>query len=351
MATMKNIADQLGISINAVSLALNDKAGVSEELRRQVLRTADEIGYISSKEKYVKTFRKTNLCIMLQKLYNTDLYFYSKVMFAVTDEARKNGYDSIVHFFDDSDMTIANALEEKRVAGLIVIGKISDENIRRLLTYQIPMILVDHASFEIPLNCVITDNKSGGYMACKYLLEKGFEDIGFFGDLAYSLSIRDRYFGFLQAIRQYAPHLEEKAMELSITGDMEHYVLKNRPEGIYEILKTRKVLPKAFVCSNDIAALTLCTALRRLYLTVPQDISLIGFDNTTLSEVAAPPLTTVNVRMSEMGKKAVRRLIQIISHKDTSIETIMMGVNLVIRDTVGMPFTPDRPASERHRPD
>ena len=334
MATMKDIADKLGISINAVSLALNNKSGVSEALRRQVLRTADEINYISSKDKYVNTFRKTNLCIMMQKLYHTDLYFYSKVMYAVTEEARKNGYDSIVHFFDDNNMTVANALNERRVSGLIIIGKISDTNIRQLLTYEIPIVLVDHASFAVPLNCIITDNKSGGYMACKYLLEKGFTEIGFFGDLDYSLSIRERHFGFIQALQELAPYLEQTSRDLSVTGSIEHLILNNNPGGIADIIREKAKLPRGFICSNDHAAIALNTALRMLNLEVPSDISLIGFDNTALSELMNPKLTTINVRMSEMGKKAAKRLVHIISNKDHSIETIMMGVDLVVRDSV-----------------
>lgn len=87
--TMKQIAELHGVSVNAVSLALNNKPGVSDEMRSKILRTAEETGYLESKDKYVRTFSRMNLCVMMQKKYSRDMNFYGRVLYAVVEEAKK----------------------------------------------------------------------------------------------------------------------------------------------------------------------------------------------------------------------------------------------------------------------
>lgn len=199
---MKDIAEYLGISINAVSLALNNRAGVSDDTRMRVLRTADKMGYISKKNKYERTFCSMNMCVMIQRIYARDMDFYGKVLYAVTEEAKKNSLDTVMGFFDDDAFIVPKALEERRVSGIIIIGKIKDENIERLEEYNVPLVLVDHASLVNTVDSILTDNKLGGFIATKYLLDRGFKNIGYFGDLGYSLSIKERFFGFQEAMKR-----------------------------------------------------------------------------------------------------------------------------------------------------
>lgn len=337
-ATMKDIAQKIGISVNAVSLALNNRTGVSEEVRMQVLRVADEMGYLGRKDKFINTFKRTNLCVMMQKMYHTDMYFYSKVLYAITDEARSSSYDSVIHFFDDNEFVLPNCITERRVAGIVVVGKISDENLTHLLEFNVPIVLVDHASLLHPVTCIVSDSKAGGYMATKYLLDNRFTDIGFFGDLSYSLSIQERHFGFRQAIETTAPHLAQQSVEFSITErGVEDLVLGSKIEQLAARVKALPKIPQAFVCSNDFAAIALSNAVRSMDLRVPEDLSLIGFDNIDLCKMTVPNLTTVNVGMGAMGRKAVEQLLRLIAKPGATIENIVMHVDLVERDSVALP--------------
>ena len=90
--TMKDIANRLGISINAVSIALNDKPGVSDEMRLEILRTADEMGYINQKRKYLSVFSKTNICVLMQSYYADTGHFYSIVLRSIVEQAKTFGY-------------------------------------------------------------------------------------------------------------------------------------------------------------------------------------------------------------------------------------------------------------------
>lgn len=336
---MKDIAENLNISINAVSIALNNKVGVSNEMRAKVLRAAEKMGYLEKKDKFVRTFSHTNFCIMMQKIYSDDMNFYSKVLYSFVEEAKKSGYDTIMNFFDDEAMVVPRCVVRFRVAGIVVIGKISDENIAKLKEYQLPLVLVDHASLMYTVDSILTDNKLGGFIIAKYLLDKGFRQIGFFGDLNYSLSIKERFFGFKEALMGCHPHLQlenldEYIQKYSILSNIEDAVLKNDTEKIVQLIKMARNLPQAFVCSNDRAAIALLMALQTLKINVPDDISLVGFDNIDMCEKVNPKLTTIHVDKEALGRRAVHRLKYQIAYPGSVPENAVISVKLVERDSV-----------------
>lgn len=336
---MKDIAQKLGISINAVSLALNNKVGVSEETRRKVLRVANEMGYLNNRNKYIRTFAYYNICVMMQKMYSTDMGFYSKILYSIVDEAKKNGYDTLINFFDDIDFAVPECISKSRIAGIIVIGKINDDNIDILKSYGLPIVLVDHASLSKRVDSILTDNKLGGFMKTKYLIDRGFETIGFFGDLDYSLSIKERFFGFIEALRSYGikeirDNLIEHIGRYSIISNIEKAVIDHDIDYIVHCISRIKTLPQAFICSNDNAAIALSRALQTMGYSIPDDISLIGFDNIDMCEKVSPKLTTINVNKEVMGKRAVQRIMYIIDHPRSRPENVVLSVELVERDSV-----------------
>ncbi len=341
--TMKDIANVYGISVNAVSLALNNKPGISNEMRIKILRTAEEMGYLETKEKFVRTFARTNICVMMQKRYSQDMDFYGRVLFAVVEEAKKQGYDTLMNFFDDDNFEIPVTVADRRVSGVIVIGKIRDHNIEKLCDARIPLVLTDHASLTQNIDSIITDNKLGGYVMVKYLFEEGFQRIGFYGELGYSLSIKERYWGYKEALSDLFESgklegvLDEYIQTYSILGGMEEAVFANNNKKIAALVKAHKQMPEVFVCSNDRAAISLMLALQILGYKVPRDISVVGFDNIDMCERVRPKLTTVNVNKELMGKRAVQKLLYKITHKNSPSENVVISVGLIKRESVGMP--------------
>jgi LacI family transcriptional regulator len=336
---MKEIAQIHGVSINAVSLALNNKPGVSEEMRIKILRSAEKMGYLEEHEKFIRTFERTNLCVMIQKKYSQDMNFYGRVLYSVVEEAKKNGYDASMNFFDDKDMEIPKMIEEHRVCGIIIIGKISDGNIDLLEKYKIPMVLVDHASLIKNIDSILTDNKLGGFVITKYLIEKGFKKIGFFGELTYSLSIKERYWGYREALSNLGNmgdgyYLNDYVERYSITEGIEEAVLSNDNKKIVELVQNQMQIPEVFVCSNDKAAIALMMVLQTLGYRIPEDISIVGFDDIDICEKIYPKLTTIHVNKEIMGKRGIERLIYRIGHKNSLSENIVIGVELVERETV-----------------
>ena len=333
--TMKNIAKELNISINAVSIALNDKPGVSESMRLKILRTADKMGYINEKHHYLSVFSKSNICILMQSYYANTGHFYSIVLRSIVECAKQLGYISILNYFEDNQFEFPDCIIDRKVAGILVVGKISDQNLNQLKNTGIPVVLVDYTSLGDTCDCVLTHNKQGGYLITQYVLDKGYKRVGFFGDLEYSLSFSDRFIGYKQALinRSITSDIESYINQYSILHGTEKYVLENDVNGIVSLLK-KSELPEVFVCANDSNAFILLNTLTLMNIKVPDQIGITGFDDTPLCEKTIPKLTTVQVQKELMGEIAVSKLIDRI-HRENDVQmTQLLSTNIIERDSL-----------------
>jgi DNA-binding LacI/PurR family transcriptional regulator len=336
--TMKDIADRLGLSINSVSLALNHKKGVSQETRNLILNTAYEMEYLKDKPKYAKHFADKNICILMKSQYFSSSNFYSKVLLGVETEAKKYGYDVLINFADNSN-AVPDCIIEGRISGIIVIGQISDEFLAEIKKYNCPLVLADHTSFSIQADSIVTNNRLGSYKITQYLIKNNYTRIGFFGDLSYSVSIKERFAGYQEGLRALNifnsyDELIQYILPLSVLDNVEDAVIKQNVDEICKKIKQMSELPEVFVCSNDEAAIQLINALRQLGYRIPEDIGITGFDDIDIATKINPQLTTVRVSKEEMGKKAVERLQRQIQHQDNTEVVTALNVEVVIRDSI-----------------
>ncbi len=339
--TMSDIAQRLDLSINAVSLALNGKTGVSEKTRKKVLTMAEELGYLDQSDKYTAAYSDQNICILIEHRFFRDMYFYGRVLLGVENAAKEAGYDILVKSFDEKAEAVPECVEKRKVAGIIVIGKLSDAYLKRLKGYHMPLVLVDHISLEEPTDAIMTDNKEGSYQLTKYLIQEGFTKIGFLGGLEYSPSVRERFWGYLEAIRTLMvfPDFEssmEYAKKYSCLNKIEEYVINNDAKGMEETFRKIQERPEVFVCANDKMAILTCKVLEDMGLRVPEDIGIVGFDDIELSKMVAPGLTTVHVYKDLLGRKGVERLIYRMEHPKERVGIIVMGVELIVRNSAKM---------------
>lgn len=333
--TMKDIAKELNISINAVSIALNDKPGVSDSMRLKILRTADKMGYINEKHHYLSVFSKSNICILMQSYYANTGHFYSIVLRSIVERAKVLGYMSILNYFEDNQFEFPDCIIDRKVAGILVVGKISDQNLNQLKNTGIPVVLVDYTSLGDTCDCVLTHNKQGGYLITQYVLDKGYKRVGFFGDLEYSLSFSDRFMGYKQALvnRNIIDDIESYINQYSILHETEKYVLENDVYSIVSLLEKRE-LPEVFVCANDSNAFILLNALTLMNIKVPDQIGITGFDDTPLCDKTILKLTTVQVQKELMGEIAVNKLIDRI-HRENDVQmTQLLSTKIIERDSV-----------------
>lgn len=333
--TMKDIAKELNISINAVSIALNDKPGVSESMRLKILRTADKMGYINEKHHYLSVFSKSNICILMQSYYANTGHFYSIVLRSIVERAKVLGYMSILNYFEDNQFEFPDCILDRKVAGILVVGKISDQNLNQLKNTGIPVVLVDYTSLGDTCDCVLTHNKQGGYLITQYVLDRGYKRVGFFGDLEYSLSFSDRFMGYKQALvnRNIAVDIESYINQYSILHETEKYVLENDVNSIVSLLE-KSELPEVFICANDSNAFILLNALTLMNIKVPDQIGITGFDDTPLCDKTIPKLTTIQVQKELMGEIAVNKLIDRI-HRENDVQmTQLLSTKIIERDSV-----------------
>ncbi|MDR1025206.1 MAG: LacI family DNA-binding transcriptional regulator [Treponema sp.] len=335
--SMQDIATMLGISVNAVSLALNKRKGVSEGLRLKIFELADSLGYLEKKPRISRLFEHYTFCIMIQEMY-THGSFHELILSSVSKTAGDNGYNTLLYYFNNESRDIPDCVSRHYVSGIIIIGTISNRLVEKLLPFGIHIVIIDYLPMQYHINCVLADNRSGGFIAARHLLRAGFRKLGYFGDLFYTNSVRDRYYGFLEALIQegiitYGDR-EAYTNQYSITGNIEPLVIKSDTAAVADILDRRAALPEAFFCSNDMAAIVLINALRKKGIRVPADISVVGFDNNAMAEKVVPKLTTIHVNRELMGRKAVQRLIDLTENENRETEHTVVWVELVERDSV-----------------
>jgi LacI family transcriptional regulator len=328
---MKDIADKLNISINAVSLALNNKPGISEKTRQQVLKTAVELNYFDRHTALADINHLDNICLMIEKKNFKDTRFYSRVILGIENEAKNNNYDLLVSIIDKDEHEVPSSIELGKTSGILIVGSIDDELLERILSYGIPLALVDHASFLINTDAILTENVSGEFMATKYLIDCGHKEIGFFGDKDFTLSFNERWIGFNESMKRANIPIN---LDYCITDLVEDYVLKNDFKTVANIIRSMDKLPTAWVCANDSAAVILISALRELNIKVPDDISVIGFDDIDLCKITSPNLTTMRIDKKLMGAKAVKNLLWRMENMDQPNQHVKLSVNLVERESV-----------------
>lgn len=328
--SMNSIAKKLGVSKNTVSLALRGIPGISENTRKLILDTAASLGY-----KYKGFGRQygitKNLCLVMPKSARDSMDFFSLIQMGIEDEAKKNNMNTILHYYDESEeeFRIPLCIKDGIVSGVIALGRVCEKIVKILESYKHPIVLVDNYFDGLLTDCVLTDNHSGGYIATEYLLENGHTDIGFFGPIDVSVSYYDRYMGCMKALKAW-----------NVRPDNAHSIFvgyESPTEAALNALKrlmTGIGLPTAFVCCNDASAIHLYKVLKQLGILIPDQISVIGFDDISSSSDVSPELTTMRVNKDLMGRKAVMKLLSRLGEHDGIAEKLLLSATLVERNSV-----------------
>lgn len=338
-ATMEDIAAKLGISINAVSLALNNKQGVSHDLRAQIFLTAEKLGYFEHRPRYKQAVRHRTLCLIMRRMYFSSSNFYSQVILGVQEEAALQGYSVLIEILDDDDTaSVPESITNRLVSAVMILGAVTDRYLNLIEESGVNLILLDHCPAGFRIDSIMTANEDGTFRLTKYLLDRGYERFGFFGDLDYSDSVRERYAGLARALylSQEKRSLLEIHTELerySILNDLEALIVAGDQSAVWQLVSQLSSLPDVFICSNDDAAALLIKAFTAHQVKVPLDISICGFDNSAIAEQVRPQLTTMNVHKKVLGREAVRRLIWRIHTPDALVTRTSIQTELIVRNS------------------
>jgi LacI family transcriptional regulator len=331
----KDIAKKLSISPSAVSIVLNNKPGVSEETRKKVLKTIEQMGYNTTLLTKSAFNHKYNMRFIIYKKHGyvvSDTPFFSALMEGIDREARSRGYNLILTYIDENkdDLTkIINIIKETHPDGIMLLAtEMTSENLKPFQELNIPLLLLDSYFENESLDTVIINNIEGAYKATCYLAESGHIDIGYLHSSVWINNFDQRMVGFKKAIKNKGLRLRENFI----------FPLESTIEGSYrdmlKILNQKSELPTAMFADNDIIAFGAIKAMKEVGLRIPQDISIVGFDDMPFCELIDPPLTTIMVYKQRMGMIALKRLVERI--EESPPETIRIEVNttLIERNSV-----------------
>ncbi len=325
----KELASLLGISPSAVSLALNGKAGISDETRSLILRAAEEYG-IKRPARRSSQSEFINLVIYKKHgLVYGDTAFFSAVIEGISAHIAKLGYNlQVSYFYGNQDQEEQfKILKLSECAGIILLAtEMLEEDILLFEKLSQPLVVLDSYFETLNFDCVVINNVQGAYLATRYLLGCGHRHIGHIASSVPINNFAERSEGFHKAVAE-APdcvscHVRVSSTQEGAYRDMSAY-LDASPE-----------LPTAFFADNDIIAVSCIRALKEHGYRIPDDISFIGFDDMPLSYVTSPKLTTVHVSKESFGQRAVMRLAEKIEDQNGAPLKIAINTTLTVRDSV-----------------
>ena len=306
---MSDIAKELGVSVVTVSNALNDRGGVSEEMRRKIRKRASELGYRPSAP---RTARKQPDALRMQggnvgiltseRFAGSRGSFYWFLTAGVSKELTHCNLYSVYESISAEDEragVLPRIVAERQVRGLIVVGQLATSYLDCLANAHIPMLFLDFYDKHSNIDAVISDNYYDSYLITDRVVMQGHRKIGFVGNVLATSSIQDRFLGYRKC-------LMENGIEYRPEWTLDDRLPDNRnlPE-----IALPKEMPTAFVCNCDETAFRLIGELQRKGYRVPEDISVTGYDNYTVSDMCNPAITTVEVDLAEMAHAAVAMLL------------------------------------------
>jgi len=317
--TAQDIADLVGVSKATVSYALNGTGSVSEEMAEKIIRYADKLGYRTNRlAAATRTGTTYTVGLVVPDLSNP---LFPELAQAVHKAAHDRGY---AVFLVDSNQSLAMEFEgierliDYRVDG-VLWAPIKDESVEKL-DFRMPIVVMDR---EIRgFNSVFADTRRGGQLQVRHVQDKGHKRIGIVSGPAYSPHAMLRNSGVHDGLD------EDTEVVWEFEQDYGHQLSEGQVQTILASDAT------CVVTGNDIFAIDLMKRYREAGIRVPEDVSIIGFDDIEWAQLVTPALTTIRLPKRRIGQRALDLLCDLLEHPDDSAESVVLDVSLVERDSV-----------------
>lgn len=327
--SVKRISEITGYSPATVSNALNMKKGVNKETSERIFQVAEQLGYSAGAKslksiKFVQ-FRRNGAII-------DDSPFHPAVIEGVEEAAKASGLDTIYirldHSAPDYDEQVARITSDPNGGVILLATEMLEEDFDPFMQCQCPLILLDGWCERLHFNGVLIDNIDAAMCAVRYLVEKGHRKIGYIRGSSRIKAFVSRSIGYSQVLMEN--NLELNSDWIATVGTK----TESAYEGMLKWLEQAKSLPTAFFVDNDLIAFGVIRALKEKGIRVPEDISVVGFDDLPFCAVSTPTLTTIRVHKRSMGWEAVRRLMTMMDHPNAGKFKIESCTDFVERESV-----------------
>lgn len=328
MATMKDIARLAQVSTSTVSHVINGSRFVSDEIREKVMRIVAELNYTPSAVARSLKVRETKTIGLLVTATNNP--FFAEVMAGVEQYCQQHQYNLIIATTGGDAKRLQQNLQtlmHKQVDGLLLMCGDSRFQADIELAISLPLVVMDWWFTELNADKILENSALGGYLATKALIDAGHRKIGIItGNLKKSVA-QNRLQGYKNA-------LSEAKIALNLHWIVEsHFDFEGGVLGIQSLL-TQSSRPTAVFCCSDTIAVGAYQAIQQQGLRIPQDLSIMGYDDIELARYLSPPLSTICQPKAELGKLAVETLLQRIKNPNENYRTLVLEPTCVLRESI-----------------
>ncbi len=329
MATIKQVADHARVSVATVSRVVNNTGYVSADLRERVEKAMNALNYKpSALARSLRRQETLTIGVMLPQLNQP---FFSTLAFAIEKTLFANDYKTLICSSEEDiekEAAYVDMLLRQRVDGVIIVptGR-STDNMNRLINGLVPAVLVDRDIPGVQVNRVLCDNVDGGRQAIRHLLELGHRRIAIIGGPGYSQAIEERIRGVKLGYKELGlPYAEANFIMSELKEFDNGYQVANQ-------LLRAPHRPTAIFALTDVTAVGVLHAAAEVHLKLPDDLSVVGFDDIPLAAHSIPALTTVAQPIYEMGATAAHLLLAHLSSEQPEEQTVTLPTQLIVRNS------------------
>lgn len=337
---MNDIAKMANVSKSTVSLVVNGKPGVSEATRKKILNLLKDNGYQRQRSvegnKVKQSFNIGLFTVKSKTLVHDDfqhLPFFDELLSTLSQKVSEIGNSLIINTVTDDGNLKENLSRLKRqqdIDGMIVLGtEMTKEQVLTFKQVEHNLVIVDTSFPDVDVDFISIDNYLGGSLAAKYILKKGYKKIGFAGATGYINNFLDRRRGFLTELQAQGVTIDDKDFY-----SFDPSSLLPKDGEVERIMKDRNH-PDAIFCEDDYIAIRMIKSCLELGIKVPEDLSIMGFDDIYESKIITPELTTVHVPIGDMATLSLDKLLNKLNGRGTNFNTkTFIGVSVVGRNSL-----------------
>lgn len=347
--TIQDIADALGLSRNTVSKAINNTGVLADATRQKVLAKAIEMGYKQFSYVNARTLdqgprrerEKTEIALLSTWFLNSS-HFSSMMLDKFQLEISEAGFSMSMHVVRDEEIrekALPASLHMDHLAGIICFELFDEDYAQMLSTMDIPVLFVDEpvspGCGPLPADLLLMDNSSAISTFIADRKNEGVRSIGFIGEYLHCRSFYERYMAFRNAMYLNGLPLKEDWILAGNVKGVEHPDSSQYRTYLSERLSSMKKCPEIFICANDFVAIDAMAVLDTLGIRVPEDVKILGFDDSAEASLVSPKLSSIHIHSQIMGYSAAQLLISRIDNPDLNFRTVYCETNLVLRGSTG----------------
>jgi DNA-binding LacI/PurR family transcriptional regulator len=330
--TSQDVAKRAGVSIATVSRVLNNSPHVRPAVRRKVLRAVQALRYQPNRTAQRLRARQSKvLGLIISDIQNP---FFTSVVRGIEDVAYQNGYSLVLCNSDEDpekEKLYVDVMRAEAVAGVIIASASEAEpQIGDLLDARIPVVALDRRIKDRRVDSVLTTNIQGAYAAVAHLIEQGHRRIGFIGLPLTRTTGRERFEGYQRALRQHRIPVNRAYVRIADAKQQGGYT------ATLDLL-TKQPRLTALFAANNLTTLGALDAIRERGLKIPDDISIIGFDDMPWATLLNPPLTAVAQPTYELGQQAAELLLARLKDPTRRVSHVQLQTTLIVRGSTSAP--------------